>query len=59
MKRNLDPEALAHVEAAYRKYEAEVEAAPLAPASKKTYLLHAGNFVRWLRGEFEPGATRK
>lgn len=59
MKSRLPPEVLALVEAALRQYEAEVGFAPLAEASKRTYLLHADSFVRWLRGEFEPGGRRK
>ena len=47
---------LADVEKALKKYEQVVEEAPLAPSSKRTYVLHAHHFVRWLKGDFEPGA---
>ena len=47
----------AAVQDACRRYEQEVEASNLARNTKHTYLLHAGNFVRWLRGDFTPGAT--
>jgi hypothetical protein len=39
-----------------QEYEQEVETANLARTTKNTYLLHANNFVRWLAGEFTPGA---
>ncbi|GAB4273949.1 hypothetical protein [Thermincola ferriacetica] len=28
----------------------------LKPSAAKTYLLHSTNFVRWCKGDFEPGA---
>ena len=52
-------EVLKTVQKALVRYEAEVEDTPLAPSAKKTYLLHAENFVRWLSDDFEPGATLK
>jgi len=48
-------QALNEVEAALKRYRHEVEEAPLAPATQRTYLQHAESFVRWLRGEFTPG----
>lgn len=51
------PEALREVVEAFKRYVREVEQAPLRPSTKRTYLLHAGNFVRWLKGDFSPGAT--
>lgn len=50
-------EALREVEEALRRYELEVKASGVRPNTEKTYLLHATNFVRWLRDDFEPGAT--
>lgn len=47
--------ALREVEEAFRRYEAEVEESNMTPESKKTYLLHSRNFIRWLRGDFRPG----
>ena len=49
-------EALAEVEAALKAYEQAVEEAPLTPSSKETYVNRAQLFVRWLKGDFEPGA---
>jgi hypothetical protein len=48
-------EVLKEIEAALDRYEADVQAAPLTPATRKTYLLHARNFVRWLGDDFTPG----
>lgn len=48
------------VERLLGEYEREVESARregrLADASARTYILHATNFVRWIRGDFEPGS---
>jgi hypothetical protein len=52
------PSWLPEVYAALRKYEAEVERAGLEDTTKRTYLLHARNFVRWLDGDFTPGARK-
>ncbi len=30
----------------------------LQPNTAHTYQLHASNFVRWCKGEFDPGATK-
>ncbi len=49
--------AMQEVEKAFRRYEATVLASKLRPNASKTYLLHANNFVRWLKDDFEPGAT--
>ncbi|MCY4547710.1 MAG: hypothetical protein OXC28_05025 [Defluviicoccus sp.] len=51
------PECLGEVQHALEKYREIVERTALAPNTKHTYLLHAENFVRWLRDEFEPGRT--
>jgi hypothetical protein len=50
-------ETLRDVEQALRRYEQEVAAAGLKPSSAHTYILHARSFVRWLKGDFTPGAT--
>lgn len=47
---------LSHVREAFEDYRAEVEASNLAPASRVTYLRHAETFVRWIEGDFQPGA---
>jgi len=43
---------LAEMETALGRYEEEVEGTRLARNPKHTYLLHAENFVRWLRDDF-------
>ncbi len=35
---------------------ARVQDGSLAENTEKTYMLHAANFVRWMRGEFDPGS---
>ena len=44
---------------ALERYEAEVSDTPMTSNTKKTYVLHAERFVRWLGDDFEPGATLK
>lgn len=44
------------VKDALGRYESEVEDSPLRRNAKDTYILHARHFVRWLDGDFEPGA---
>ena len=46
---------LVEIEEALKEYENEVNATNLAKNSKDTYLSHANHFVRWLKGDFEPG----
>ena len=55
MKR-IRPDCLRQVNDALERYREEVAASNLAPDTKKTYLRHAETFVRWLGGDFEPGA---
>jgi hypothetical protein len=50
-------QTLREVEQALEQYIAAVNASRLTPQSKKTYLLHGKNFVRWLNNDFEPGGT--
>ena len=52
-------DVLQRVRAAFERYQAEVDAAPLAPYTKHTYLLHAEHFVRWLDDDFEPGIRKR
>ncbi len=47
---------VSHVREAFEDYRAEIEASNLAAASKATYLRHAETFVRWVEGDFQPGA---
>ncbi len=53
----VEAQVLPRVEKALAEYEAEVTASRLKPSSKRTYLLHARHFVRWLGGDFEPGGS--
>lgn len=50
---------LQEVEGALREYEQEVQASNMTPSTKHTYLLHSENFVKWLKGEFVPGARKQ
>ena len=47
--------ALREVQDALERYKEVVEATEMTPTSKKTYLLHAEQFVRWLSDDFAPG----
>ncbi len=47
--------ALAEVEQAYADYKQVVETSGMALTSRKTYIIHADQFVRWLKREFQPG----
>lgn len=47
------------VERALEQYKAEVNDAPLKPNTRGTYKRHAEVFVRWMRGDFEPGSKAK
>lgn len=50
---------LQEVEEALRVYQNEVESCEsLAPSTKRTYLSHCAEFVRWLKGDFVPGAKK-
>ena len=40
-----------------KEYERVVNQTELAETTKNTYLLHARNFVRRTRGDFDPGTT--
>lgn len=54
---------LAKIQEVYDRYEKEVEDAEkqgyLKPNTTRTYLLHSGNFVKWCKGEFDPGCKNK
>ncbi len=56
-------EVLVAVQDALEQYEQEVQDAEesgfLTEQTKKTYLLHAKHFVRWLDDDFEPGGRGK
>ncbi len=51
--------SLQEVQEALERYRLEVEATPMTTSTKKTYLLHAENFIRWLSDEFNPGANAR
>jgi hypothetical protein len=50
--------AMAEVEAAWQEYRAAVTACDLSESSQATYIDIANNFVRWLRGDFDPGSRK-
>lgn len=52
----LPPLTLSQVDAALKEYCQVVLTSDLSAASQASYIDHADNFVRWLRGEFNPGA---
>lgn len=58
-----DVTTMKEIEKLFMRYEQEVESLEkegiIQRNTTKTYLLHSGNFVRWCRGEFEPGAKNK
>jgi len=47
---------LFEVQAALRSYCAAVETSDLSQSSQATYINMADNFVRWLKGDFDPGS---
>ena len=53
----INPQELLSVKSALARYETEVKASKLQSSAKKTYLLHAEHFVRWLEGDFTPGGS--
>lgn len=55
----IDPEVAVQVREYLVLYLDDVRQAPLAPSTKRTYSLHAENFVRWIEGDFEPGVLNK
>lgn len=52
----ISADALHEVEAALKVYADEVFATDLAGLTKDTYTTHSRNFVRWLKGAFNPGS---
>ena len=49
---------LQEVEAAPREYEEVVQSSNLTPSTKRTYMPHSEDFVKWLKGDSEPGARK-
>jgi len=53
---NLSQETLEIIRSAWQSYEATVQGTQLMPNAKETYIRYAERFVRWLEGDFVPGA---
>ena len=49
---------LAVIQIAFTEYCAAVQTSDLSPSSQNIYQDMAGNFVRWLKGEFNPGSRK-
>ena len=49
---------MAELEAAWQEYRATVAASDLSESSQATYIDMANNFLRWLRGDFDPGSRK-
>lgn len=58
-KAKVSASALSEIEPALKSYAADVERSDLSFSSQSTYIDMADNFVRWLRGEFEPGSRKQ
>lgn len=56
---SISKNALREVEDALQEYETEVHASDMTDSTKRTYILHTRNFVRWLKAEFVPGARKQ
>lgn len=50
---------LREIELALSEYRNAVESSNMTAKTKKTYMLHSENFVRWLKGEFVPGRRKR
>ena len=56
----VSPNTLREIRAALEEYKSIVTLSEdLTAQTKKTYLEHPENFVRWLEGDFYPGATKR
>jgi hypothetical protein len=49
---------MSEVEDALKGYYAAVESSDLSQSSQASYIDMANNFVRWLRGDFDPGSRK-
>lgn len=49
---------LSEIESALKAYGDAVFASDLSPTSQGIYIDHATKFVRWIKGEFQPGAYK-
>lgn len=52
----VSPSTLSEINAALKEYCGVVLASELSASSQAIYVDHASNFVRWLKGEFDPGS---
>lgn len=55
---NLSTSMLSEIESALKQYGDAVLASDLSATSQGIYIDHATNFVRWIKGEFQPGARK-
>ncbi len=55
----ISQDALREVQDALERYREVVEASDMTLATKRTYLLHSHNFVRWLADNFTPGINAR
>ena len=53
----VSPEVLEMVQKALAQYVLVIKESELSEESKKTYIEHPYNFVRWLDDKFEPGGS--
>ncbi|MED4728360.1 hypothetical protein P9597_09430 [Aneurinibacillus migulanus] len=51
-------EFIKQLEELFQTYENEVKGTKLATNTANTHLYHFGNFVKWCRGEYIPGASK-
>lgn len=51
-------EFIKQLEVLYQTYEKEVKGTKLANNTVNTHLYHSSNFVKWCRGEYEPGVRK-
>ena len=54
-----DHNSLTEINRLLEKYMSEIESSNLKPLTANIYLTNAKNFVRWIEGEFTPGARIK
>lgn len=53
-----DRKTIIEIERLLEEYEIEVKSVNLADNTVRTYLYHANSFVRWCKGDFEPGGKK-
>jgi hypothetical protein len=51
-----DQNSFTEINRLLEKYMSEIESSDLKPLTANIYLTNAKNFVRWIEGEFTPGA---